>query len=109
LCKCYLFGTRNYLAEDLVQKLQGLDISQEKSVIQNLKKKERAISHPVLCCSTFPYLFKLCIKEQPAGHMLTHFWYHHARMLNDVRSKYAEIPKSYFASSEAASTRSVRI
>jgi E3 ubiquitin-protein ligase SIAH1 len=87
LCKAYFYGTRNFLAEDMIEKLQGLNVSQQTNLMQNLKRDARTVSHPSFCRGKFPCVFKSCKTEHPVGRMLPHIRYHHPTMLSEVRCK----------------------
>ncbi|XP_023709368.1 uncharacterized protein LOC111865502 [Cryptotermes secundus] len=86
LCKQIFYGTRNYLAEDLIKTIWNLNIPLQASFSQHERKDKRAISHPKFCPGTFPCVFKSCTKEQPAAHVLTHLRYHHPTILRKVPS-----------------------
>lgn len=89
LCQSKYYGTRNFLAEEMAQKLPVLcvrdtvnqaDLSSNTDE-QNLVKKKA----PSYCRGVFPCHLKSCLKKFPAGRMLSHIRYHHPGLLTEVR------------------------
>ncbi|KAJ9582005.1 hypothetical protein L9F63_003588, partial [Diploptera punctata] len=105
VCKFPFYGTRNFLAEDIIQiipflcsdvqnnSVVPLQSSVENKTDSTLPIKEKIIP-PRYCSGNFPCQLRSCLKELCAGRMLPHIRYHHSSMLNEVINsgrKYKEV------------------